>query len=174
MNINPFSGAADLNYAGKFDANVSVDAHGSHPHEHVHVETITKHAAHVPAGAIIVPDAQLLFNGDFKRAGVDLVLTKDDHQLVLQDYFKGEKRAALSTPDGAHLTGDLVNALTGEVRVAQADGSASVNKVIGHVTKLTGTATAIRNGVSIILNQGDNVEKGDVVQAAFRRTRKWC
>jgi len=64
-----------LNYAGKFDANLSVDGHGSHPHEHVHVETITKHAAHVPAGAIIVPDAQLLFNGDFKRTGVDLVLT---------------------------------------------------------------------------------------------------
>ena len=159
-----------MNYAGKFDANVSVDAHGAHPHQHVHVETITKHGAHMPADAIIVPDAQLLFNGDFKRAGVDLVLTKDDHELVLQDYFKTEKRAALSTPDGAHLTGDLVNALTGHVQVAQADGSASVNKVIGHVTKLAGTATAIRNGVSIILNQGDNVEKGDVVQSGSDST----
>jgi hypothetical protein len=159
-----------LNYAGTFDANVSVDADGAHPHEHVHVETITKHAAHVPADAIIVPDAQLLFNGDFKRTGVDLVLTKDDQELVLHDYFKTEKRAALSTPDGAHLTGDLVNALSGHVQVAQADGSASVNKVIGHVTKVSGTATAVRNGVSIILNQGDNVEKGDVVQSGANST----
>jgi hypothetical protein len=45
-----------LNYAGKFDANLSVDGHGPHSHEHVHGETITKHAAHVPAGAIIEPD----------------------------------------------------------------------------------------------------------------------
>jgi len=33
------------------------------------------------------------------------------------------------------------------------------------VTKLTGSATAIRNGVSIVLNTGDNVNKGDVVQS---------
>ena len=46
----------------------------------------------------------------------------------------------------------------------------AAGKVIGHVTKLTGTATAIRNGVSIILNKGDNVEKGDVVQSGSNST----
>src|SRR5665811_1787842 len=86
------------------------------------------------------------------------------------DYFKGEKRAALASPDGAHLNGDLVSALTGYTEYAQADGSASAGKVIGHVTKLTGTATVIRNGVSIILNNGDNVEKGDVVQSGSDST----
>ncbi|MEI9926186.1 MAG: FecR domain-containing protein [Bradyrhizobium sp.] len=113
----------------------------------------------------------MLFNGDFTRSGVDLILSADDQKLVLHDYFKGEKRAALASPDGAHLTGDIVKALAGHVEYAQAaDGSASVNKVIGHVTKLAGTATAIRNGVSIILNQGDNVEKGDVVQSGSGST----
>src|ERR1019366_5227329 len=112
----------------------------------------------------------LLFNGNYHRSGVDLVLSRDDHELVLHDYFKGEKRAALASPDGAHLTGDIVKALSGHVEYAQADGSASVNKIIGHVTKLAGTATAIRNGVSIILNQGDNVEKGDVVQSGSDST----
>ena len=34
----------------------------------------------------------------------------------------------------------------------------------------SGTATAIRNGVSIILNNGDNVEKGDVVQSGSNST----
>ena len=34
----------------------------------------------------------------------------------------------------------------------------------------SGTATAIRNGVSIILNQGDNVNKGDVVQSGSNST----
>ena len=90
---------------------------------------------------------------------------------MLREYFKGEKRAALASPDGAHLTGDIVNALSGHTQFAQADGSASVAPaVIGHVTKLAGNATAIRNGVSIILNQGDNVNKGDVVQSGSDST----
>src|SRR5664279_5142932 len=124
----------------------------------------------VPKDAIVVPDAHLLFHGDFKRSGVDLILSGDDREVVLHDYFKGEKRAALASPDGAHLTGDIVNALAGSVQVSQADGSAAVAKVIGHVTKLTGSATAIRNGVSIILNNGENVEKGDVVQSGSDST----
>ncbi|HTB01764.1 MAG TPA: autotransporter-associated beta strand repeat-containing protein, partial [Bradyrhizobium sp.] len=159
-----------MNYAGKFDAKHDADGSGLHSHGHAHVETVTAHATHVPADAIIVPDAQLLFNADFKRSGVDLVLSRDDHELVLHDYFKGEKRAALSSPDGAHLTGELVNALTGHTEYAQAGGAAGANAVIGHVTKLAGSATAIRNGVSIILNQGDNVEKGDVVQSGSDST----
>jgi fibronectin-binding autotransporter adhesin len=150
-----------LNFVGKFDGSLPVDGPGAH----AHVETFSQQATHAPPDAIIVPDANLLFTGDFKRSGVDLVLSKDDHELVLHDYFKGEKRAALSSPDGAHLTGDLVNALTGHVEYAQADGNAGASHVIGHVSKLTGSATAVRNGVSIILNNGDNVEKGDVVQA---------
>src|ERR1700716_2280533 len=138
------------------------DMQGARPGAHVHVGTVSGHA---PAEAIIIPDAHLLFTGDFKRAGVDLVVSGDGHEIVLHDYFKGEKRAALASPDGAHLTGDIINALTGHTQFAQADGSAGAGKGIGHVTKLAGTATAIRNGVSIILNQGDNVEKGDVVQS---------
>jgi hypothetical protein len=159
-----------LNYAGKFDANLPIDGTGAHSHGHLHVDSVSAHALQAPAGAIIVPDAQLLFNGDFKRSGVDLILSNHDHELVLPDYFKGEKRAALSSPDGAHLTGDIINALTGHQQFAQADGSASVAKVIGHVSKLAGTATAIRNGVSIILNNGDDVQKGDVVQAGSNST----
>ena len=143
------------------------DAQGAHPGAHMHSGTVSGHA---PADAIIISDAHLLFTGDFKRAGVDLVVSGDGHEVVLHDYFKGEKRAALASPDGAHLTGDIINALTGHTQYAQADGSPSVAQVIGHVTKLTGTATAIRNGVSIILNQGDNVNKGDVVTSGSDST----
>src|SRR3979490_789608 len=143
------------------------DSQGAHPGAHVHVSTVSTHA---PADAIIIPDAHLLFTGDFKRAGVDLVVSGDGHEIVLHEYFKGEKRAALASPDGAHLTGDIVNALSGHTQFAQADGSASVAKMIGHVTKLTGSATVIRNGVSIVLNLGDNVNKGDVVQAGSNST----
>lgn len=150
-----------MTLAGKF-TDMRPDGQGAHPGGHVHVDSVSTHA---PPGAIIVPDAHLLFTGDFKRAGVDLVLSGDGRELVLHDYFKGEKRAPLASSDGAHLTGDIVNALTGHTQLAQADGSPGVAQVIGHVTKLIGTATAIRNGVSIILNQGDNVNKGDVVQS---------
>ncbi len=155
-----------MNYFGKFDAKVS-DALG-HPGSHFFSETV--HAAHAPSDAIVVPDAQLLFSAEFKRAGVDLVLSGDGREFVLHDYFKGEKHAPLASPDGAHLTGDIVTALAGQVQYAQAANSASANQIIGHVTKLAGTATAIRNGVSIILNNGDNVEKGDVVQSGSDST----
>ncbi|MDN4988465.1 FecR domain-containing protein, partial [Bradyrhizobium sp. WYCCWR 13022] len=114
---------------------------------------------------IVVPDASLLFSGEFKRAGVDLELSRDDRHFLIRDYFRGEHRAGLASPDGAWLTGDVVTALTGHTQYAQADGSTSAGKIIGHVTKLVGNATAIRNGVSIVLNLGDNLEKGDVVQS---------
>ena len=156
-----------MNFVGKFDAKLPVDGPVAHSAMHAHVDGSS---AHAPSDAIIVPDAQLLFGGEFKRSGVDLVLSDDHHELVLHDYFKGEKRVALASPDGAHLPGDLVKALAGHVEYAQADGAAAVAAVVGHVTKLTGTATAIRNGVSIILNQGDNIDKGDVLQSGADST----
>ena len=120
---------------------------------------------HDHADTIAIPSAYLLFSGDYSRSGVDLILSKDGHELVVPDYFRGEKRASLASPDGARLSGDLVNSLTGHVQYAQAAGvTADIGKVIGHVTKLTGSATAVRNGVSITLNMGDNCNKGDVVQ----------
>ena len=156
-----------MNYAGIVDAALFSDGPGAHSHGYAHLDAPP---AHAPSDAILVPDAHFLFNADFARSGTDLILSGDGGEVVLHDYFKGEKRAPLASPDGAHLTGDLVNALTGSVQVSQADGTASAGRVIGHVTKLQGTATAIRNGVSIILHQGDNVEKGDVVQSGSNST----
>ena len=159
-----------MNFVSKFDATLPADHLGAHFNAHAHVETVAPHTTHIPPGAIVVPDTQLLFNGEYKRSGVDLILSRDHHELVLQDYFKGEKHAALASPEGAYLTGDIVNALTGHVEYAQAGGAVAAATVIGHVTKITGSATAIRNGVSVILNNGDNVEKGDVVQAGSDST----
>ncbi|HKS20261.1 MAG TPA: VCBS domain-containing protein, partial [Bradyrhizobium sp.] len=156
-----------MNFVGKFGGSLPVEGAGLHPKAQLHVDSLSSHA---PPNAIVVQDAHLLFHGDYKRAGVDLVISKDGHELVVPDYFRGEKRAALASPDGAHLTGDIVNALTGHTQLAQADGSASVAKVIGHVTKLVGDATVVRNGVAIVLNLGDNVNQGDVVQAGSNAT----
>ncbi|WP_316197974.1 VCBS domain-containing protein [Bradyrhizobium sp. SZCCHNS2002] len=160
-----------MNYAGTSDATHFSKGLGEHTRESVRLDAPP---AHAPSDAIVVPDAHFLFNADFKRSGADLILSGDGRELVLHDYFKGEKRAPLASPDGAHLSGDLVSTLTGSVQVSQAGGTPAAGQVtgqvIGHVTKLQGTATAIRNGVSIILHQGDNVEKGDVVQSGSDST----
>ncbi|MBR0784598.1 FecR domain-containing protein [Bradyrhizobium iriomotense] len=124
----------------------------------------------MPDGAVVVPDPNLIFYGEFKRAGLDLVLSHEGRDVVVHDYFRGDKRAAIASPDGAHLTGDIVNALTGHVQYAQAAPGVATAQVIGHVTKLSGSATAIRNGVSVALNNGDNVEKGDVVSTGADST----
>ncbi|MGY4499027.1 VCBS repeat-containing protein [Bradyrhizobium sp. GM24.11] len=160
-----------MNYAGKFDAALSLVGPGSRPAASEHVDSFTAKAhGHVPEGAVVIADPNLIFHGEFKRTGVDLVLSHDGHEVVVHDYFRGDKRAAIASPDGAHLTGDIVSALTGYVQYAQAAPGAAAAQVIGHVTKLTGSATAIRNGVSVILNNGDNVEKGDVVSTGSDST----
>lgn len=160
-----------MNYAGKFDAALSLDGQGSRSPGYDHVDSFTAKAhGHVPEGAVVIADPNLIFHGEFKRTGVDLVLSHDGHEFVIHDYFRGDKRAAIASPDGAHLTGDIVNALTGHVQYAQAAPGAAAAQVIGHVTKLSGSATAIRNGVSVILNNGDNVEKGDVVSTGSDST----
>ncbi|MDB5504974.1 MAG: hypothetical protein JWR89_4876, partial [Tardiphaga sp.] len=147
-----------LNFTGKFQfSHFGTDTHSG-------IDLAAGEAA-ATGHAVVVPYASLLFSGDYKRAGVDLVLSKDGHDYVVQDYFKGSTRATLASPDGAHLSGDLVTALTGEVQLAQLGGATAAAQVIGTVTKLTGSATTIRNGVSVMLNVGDNVQKGDVVQA---------
>ncbi len=160
-----------MNYAGQFDGAISLDGKGFRSPGDAHVDSFTAKAqGHVPEGAFVVPDPNLIFNGEFKRTGLDLVLSHEGHEFVVHDYFRGDKRAALASPDGAHLTGDIVSALTGHVQVAQAAPGAGAGQVIGHVTKLVGSATAIRNGVSVILNNGDNVEKGDVVSTGADST----
>ena len=78
-----------LNYAGKFETGefdpftggdiglrplLSPDGHLSAPGK-FHVDKVSTQA---PSDAIIVSDAHLLFNGDFKRSGVDLVISSGD------------------------------------------------------------------------------------------------
>ena len=72
------------------------------------------HADASHAKSISVPDAELLFRGEFRRAGPDLVLTGDDgrHHLI-PGYFADEKHPALVAPNGASLSPDLVDLLAG-------------------------------------------------------------
>ena len=142
------------------------DDPGSQPLGNFQVGSVSTHA---PSDAIIVPDAHLLFTGDFKRSGVDLVClprtASSSCMTTSRAKAGGAGFARWRPPHRRHRQrASRVHA------VCAGRGSASVAQVIGHVTKLTGNATAIRNGVSIILNQGDNVNKGDVVQSGSDST----
>ena len=92
-------------------------------------------------------------------------MSKDDHEPVLQ--FRSEKRAAHSSPDGAHLTGNIVNALTGHVEYARAGGAPDAAKVIGHIQAAIGSGTLTRaGGIAVPAKVGDPVCQGDVIETA--------
>ena len=118
----------------------------------------TRAIAHSQADAasLTIPDAQLLFSAEFKRSGSDLTLIgPDGRKFIVFDYFRFEKRPDLVSSDGATLAAQLVEKLSGSVapdQYAQATPPAgSSAQVIGKVEKVTGSVTAIRNGVAVTL-----------------------
>jgi FecR protein len=118
---------------------------------------------------IDIPDAELLFRGHFARSGPDLVLTgQDGHRLVVTGYFASEKHPDLVAPNGAHLSGNLVDLLAGSPtpgHYAQAKTTLPP-EAIGKVEKVVGHVTLIHNGVAGPLHVGDPVYKTDVVETA--------
>ena len=119
---------------------------------------------------VIVPDAHLLFSGDYERSGNDLIISDHDHRTVVHDYFRGQQRPALVSSEGATVDPKIIDALTGHVDYAQAAGTSPAGKVVGHVAKLAGSASIVRNGVTVELNNGDAVYQNDVVQTGSGST----
>jgi Nidogen-like/FecR protein len=115
-----------------------------------------------------IPDAHLLFNAEFKRAGSDLILNGDDGKTAaVHDYFASDKHPMLLSPEGAALAPDVVAALAGPLaagQYAQATPAQANAEAIGRVATVSGNATIVRNGVAITVATGDAVLKGDVLQ----------
>src|SRR6202012_4652950 len=89
----------------------------------------------------------------------------DGRHHIIPNYFS-ENRLALSAPNGASLSADLVELLAGSPtpnQYAQAQPTAGADP-IGQVEKVVGNAVVMRNGVAVTLNVGDKVYKSDVVQ----------
>ena len=126
-------------------------------------------AEHASTGSFRIPDAHLLFSGDFQKSGNDLIISDQLHRVVVPDYFHHDKRPLLVSPEGASLDSRVVDALAGHVEYAQA-GPAAAAKVIGHVVKMTGSASIVRNGVAIVVNIGDNLSQNDLVQTGSNST----
>jgi VCBS repeat-containing protein len=117
--------------------------------------------------SILFPDKDILFTADFRRSGSDLLLVTNETTAVILDYFRGDRRSNINTPEGASLTGATVEALAGpdaRGQYAQAGTAAVAQTPIGRVEKVSGSATVLRNGVPVELHLGDLVVKGDVVQ----------
>jgi VCBS repeat-containing protein len=120
---------------------------------------------------ITVPDAHLLFNGEFKRVGSSgLKITGDDGKsFYIENYFSGGTHKHLLSPEGALLSAHVVEALAGPLapgQFAQAGAQPAPQPVIGRVDAMSGSCTVVRNGVSVALNLGDTLRKGDVVQTS--------
>jgi hypothetical protein len=147
-----------LNSGGKFEL------HAGFGSGHGHLDSLAK-----GADSFTVPDAHLLFSGDYARSGADLIISDHLHRVVVSNYFHGDKRPALLSPDGAPLDPKVIDALTGHVQYAQA-GTAAAAKVVGHVVKMTGSASIVRNGVTVDVNSGDVVYQNDVVQTGSGST----
>ena len=129
----------------------------------------TDHVDASHADRIDITDPELLFRGHFARSGPDLILTgQDGHRLVVTGYFATEKHPDLVAPNGAHLTGDLVDLLAGSPtpgHYAQAKTTLPP-EAIGKVEKVVGHVTLIHNGVAGPLHVGDPVYKTDIVETA--------
>jgi hypothetical protein len=159
-----------VNFAEHFDSKLASDSPVALDGERFSFDTAPGFAQqHSASGVVVVPDAHLLFSGDYMRIGYDLIISGAEGKFVVGNYFKGESRPTLASKDGATLSGHIVDALTGHVHYAQATAPAPA-QAIGHVLKLTGSATVVRNGVSIDLHIGDAVQKGDVVQTGSDST----
>src|SRR5260221_1566826 len=120
---------------------------------------------------IDIPDADLLLNGSFQRAGGDLHLHGHDGQhVVIPGYFASAHHAALVAPNGARVSFDEIALLAGKYAEAQPGNSASDAthhagpNAIGHVDKITGDVTVQRNGMAVTLHAGDAIYKNDVIQ----------
>ena len=151
-----------MNYAGKFGSS----GFDSLSNAHVDLDSLS-HRGH--ADAVTVPDAHLLFSGDFHKSGQDLIISDQFHRVVVPNYFRGDKHPTLVSPDGAPLDPKVVDALTGHAEYAQA-GAAPSAKLVGHVLKMTGSASVVRNGVTVDVQNGDAVYQSDVVQTGSGST----
>ena len=118
---------------------------------------------------IQIADANLLFKGDYSRSGSDLEISgSDGESITIEGYFHTGSASALVAPNGAMLSGDVVEALAGPLfpgQYAQAGATGQSGNPIGEVQHLEGTATATRTDGSVVqLEPGTKVYLGDVVE----------
>lgn len=120
-------------------------------------------------GAVVLPSASYIADGDFQRSGADLtIVNPDGNAVVVEGYFTTDPSPDLTSPDGGQtLTPSLLDSFLTPMapgQYAQALPAAHAEP-IGQVLDLEGEAVAVRaDGTRVQLVKGDSVYEGDVVE----------
>src|SRR5450755_783621 len=85
-----------MNFPGKFEQDSSLSHFGMHA-------DLGSLSLDGHANTVTIPNGHLLFSGDYERSGLDLIVSDHDHRVVIHDYFRGEQRPTLVSPEGAAL-----------------------------------------------------------------------
>ena len=121
-------------------------------------------------GSLALPDGFPIADADFVRSGPDLmIIAPDGEAIAARGFFDAETPADLTVGTTYGLSGALVARLAGPAapgQVAQA-ATALPQDPIGQVDSVDGAVTATRvDGTQIVLQVGDPVFQGDVLQSA--------
>ncbi|MBF0347645.1 MAG: FG-GAP repeat protein [Magnetococcales bacterium] len=127
---------------------------------------------------VTLPNATMLLEGRFLRAGGDLVITAPDGtSITVEGYFDAAVPPILTAPNGALLLPETIIALSvidptrgntlvaGPTMVAAATTQTPTSPPIGKVGEMLGTVMAKgTDGVERILKEGDSIYQGEVLQ----------
>ncbi|CAA6606450.1 hypothetical protein MTBLM1_90119 [Rhodospirillaceae bacterium LM-1] len=121
--------------------------------------------------AVRIPSSSMLTVGDYARIGLDLMITgPNGEQVLVQDYFLTDAPPDLVADDGARISGDLAESLAGSMapgQFAQAGAGGVARQSIGHVETISGPVNVVHaDGSKGVLNKGDSVFQGDVLQTS--------
>lgn len=121
----------------------------------------------VADGVAALPSQGLLLEGQYTKAGPDLVITGVDGQTVVVRGYFSSGEVTLTAPGGAELASGTVEALAGVPRLVAEAGDAQLAQAatpIGTVAKASGSVTVQRaDGSVVTLEPGDPVYQGDVL-----------
>lgn len=115
-----------------------------------------------------VPDNGFIADSQMTRDGQDLVLEiPSGETLTIQGYFDATPAPTIESPNGATLTGDLVNSFLHSPQQYASNSSMNDESPVGAVEEVSGDATVIRaDGTSEPITLGTPIYQGDVIETS--------
>ena len=117
--------------------------------------------------AVDLPDNSFVRDADMSRDGMDLVLEGPGGTVVIEGYFAAQPAPNLVSPDGMHLTPNLVDSFLSSGSEYANAGSMTDESPVGGVSEVTGEATVTRvDGTVEPVTIGTPIYQGDVVETS--------
>ena len=117
---------------------------------------------------VVLPEEFSVADASFERSGEDLIMTEPDRsRIVISDYFADQPQPNLTTPDGAQVTGAVVNLLAGPSTSVQdiAAGTDAEAQAIGTFNSISGKVYVIRiDGTRVELEIDTPLYSGDILE----------